>query len=313
VGGGGGIAHELIAVELAGEHHVTVVTSGFEDLPAYEVRDGVEIHRVPVWRRRDRMVASLPSMLTYPPAVWKLALRLSRTRAYHVVHAHFAVPTGPGSLPIARLQGLPHVLTVHGGDIYDPSKRLSPHRHAPLRWAVRQVLRRSDVVVAQSRNTAENTRRFYDFSGEMRIIPLAIRRPSFTAASRDSLGLPSDRFLAVTVGRLIPRKGLDRLLRVLTRPECEDVYLVVVGTGPELEPMRMLAARLGVQDRVMWTGWVEEDRKWQILSAADAYVSSTLHEGYGLGLFEAMAAALPIVSPDHGGQVDFLSTASLDS
>lgn len=306
LGGGGGVAHELIATELAERHRVVVITSAFGDLPPREIRDGVEIHRVAVLGRDDRMRASLSSLLTYPPSAWLAAWKVIRNEPFDVVNAHFAVPTGPGSLPPARLAGIPHVLTIHGGDIYDPSKRLSPHRVAPLRVTVRSVLRRSDLVVAQSKNTKENARRFYGFGGPIRIIPLGIRRPTVPPATRSELGLPDDRFVAVTVGRLVPRKGIDRLLEVLTRPECSEVVLVVVGTGPELDPLRSRADELDLGSRVLWKGWVEERRKWQILESADAYVSATLHEGYGLVFLEAMAAGLPVISPDHGGQVDFL-------
>ncbi|HEX7049632.1 MAG TPA: glycosyltransferase family 4 protein [Longimicrobiales bacterium] len=307
VGGGGGVAHALIAEELAKRHDVYVITSAFPGLPAFETTPGgVRIHRVPVFGRTDRAAASLVSLISYPPMAWVHGARLLRTRAFHVVNAHFAVPTGVGSLPPARRARVPHVLTLHGGDIYDPSKRTSPHRLPGVRAAVTTVLRRSDVVVAQSTNTRDNAYRYYGYRGPIEIIPLGIRVPRVPPQSRAELGLPEDGFLAVTVGRLVRRKAVDRLLGVLARPECAETSLVVVGSGPELDALRNLATRLGIASRVHFTGWVDDVRKWQILHAADAYVSSTLHEGFGLVYLEAMAAGLPVIAPDHGGQVDFL-------
>lgn len=306
LGGGGGVAHALIAGELARRHEVHVVTSASGDLPKREVRDGVVIHRVPILGRRTRSAASLTSMLSYPPGAWLQGMRLLRDGAFDVVNGHFAVPTGAGSLPPARLKRVPHVLTIHGGDIYDPSKRMSPHRLPGVRRMVSSVLRKSDAVVAQSGNTRDNARRYYGFDGPIRIIPLGIDVPDVAPASRTDLGLPENVFLTVSVGRLVRRKAVDRLLRVLARPDCADIHLVVVGTGPEADPLRTLAAELGVEDRVHFAGWVTEERKWQILHAADAYVSASMHEGFGLVFVEAMAAGLPVVAPDHGGQVDFL-------
>jgi glycosyltransferase involved in cell wall biosynthesis len=245
-------------------------------------------------------------MLSYPMAAWWTAARVLRGRSYDVVHSHFAVPTGPGSVPPSNLARLPHVLSLHGGDIYDPSKRFSPHRHAFLRLVVDGVLRSSAAVVAQSTNTRENTYRYYGYRGPIEIIPLGIRQPQYRPATREELGLPGDAFLTVTVGRLVKRKALDQLLRVLARPECARAHLVVVGSGPELDPLRSLAERLSLGTRARFLGRVEEERKWQILAAADAYVSATLHEGFGLVYLEAMAAGLPVITPDHGGQVDFL-------
>jgi glycosyltransferase involved in cell wall biosynthesis len=306
LGGGGGVVHALIAEELAKHHRVWVVTSAFEGLPRREERAGVNILRVPVLGRNDRAAASLLSMLTYPPGAWMVSARLLRRERIDVVHGHFAVPTGPGSLPPAKVAGVPHVISIHGGDIYDPSKALSPHRIAPMRAAVRWVLRGSAAVVAQSTNTRDNARRYYGFEGPIEVIPLGIRQPSVAPATRAELGLPKDAFLTITVGRLVRRKGLDVLLRSLARVDSETMRLLVVGDGPERPELERLAAELGLRDRVQFLGRVEEERKWQLLQAADAYVSATMHEGFGLVYLEALAAGIPVITFDHGGQVDFL-------
>ncbi|HSR43151.1 MAG TPA: glycosyltransferase family 4 protein, partial [Longimicrobiales bacterium] len=155
VGGGGGVSHHVLAAELALRHQVVVVTSAFRDLPRREVVEGVEVHRVPVLGRTDRTVASLPSLLTFPAAAWAHAVRALRGRRFDVVNSHFAVPTGPASLPVARRMGIPHVQTIHGGDVFDPSKRLSPHRLPLVRGTVARVLRSSAAVVAQSTDTRD--------------------------------------------------------------------------------------------------------------------------------------------------------------
>jgi len=306
LGGGGGVVSALIAEELARRHRVCVVTSAFGHLPRHEVREGVEIVRVPVLDRRDPSAASLLSLLTYPPSAWVAAARLLWRERFDVINSHFAVPSGPASLPLARLAGIPHVLSLHGGDIYDPSKRLSPHRSRALRTAVTAILRHSTVVVAQSTNTRDNVYRYYGYRGPIELVPLGIRQPAVEPAARHRLGLPEDVFLAVTVGRLVRRKTLDVLLRALARPVCEGVHLAVVGAGPELDALRSLALELGIADRVIFLGRVDESRKWQVLQASDAYVSSTMHEGFGLVYLEGMAAGLPVVTPNYGGQVDFL-------
>jgi glycosyltransferase involved in cell wall biosynthesis len=306
LGGGGGIVHAMIAETLAERHRVCVITSAFRGLPSHEMRNGVEIHRVPVIGRRELPVASLVSMLSYPVTAWLRAMQLLRRERFDIVNAHFAVPTGPGSLAAARLAGLPHVVSIHGGDIYDPSKRFSPHRTFGARRAVRTVLQRSDAVVAQSHNTSDNARRFYDFRGPIEIIPLGIRAVDAPPATRAQLGVTDDVFLAITVGRLVKRKRIEHLLHALARPECASVHLAVVGSGPELDRLRGMAADLDLTRRVRFLGHVSEVEKWQLLRCADAYVSSTMHEGFGLVYLEAMAAGLPVVTPDYGGQVDFL-------
>lgn len=305
LGGGGGVVHRAVAEVLARDHRVCVITSAYRDLPQREVVGGVEIHRVPVIGREDAPVATTRSMLSYPPSAWVRARSVLRTESFDVVNGHFAIPTGPASLPVARATRVPHVLTVQGGDLYDPSKRLSPHRVAPLRATVGAILRGSEAVVAASRNTIENARRYYGYQGPIDLIPLGISQPTVPPANRRELGLP-DGFLAVTVGRLIPRKALHVMLDALCDVANPDAHLVLIGTGPELATLRDRSERLGIGRRVHFLGHVEETRKLQILRAADAYVSSSLHEGFGLVFLEAMAAGLPIVTTDTGGQTDFL-------
>jgi glycosyltransferase involved in cell wall biosynthesis len=225
---------------------------------------------------------------------------------FDVIHGYFAVPTGPASVPVAKLARRPHVLTILGGDVYDPSKRLSPHRVAPLRWTVGAVLRHSSAVVAESTDVRDHAHRHYRYTHPIEIIPLGIRQPAVPFASRRQLGLPDGTFLAVTVGRLVTRKRVEHLLQAVARTECARVHLVVVGSGPEVAHLKDVAAGAGVEDRVVFTGQVSEERKWQILQVADAYLSATMHEGFGLVYLEAMAAGLPVITYDLGGHVDFL-------
>lgn len=307
IGGGGGVAHELIAEELAKRHRVVVVTSGTADLARRETRAGVEIVRVPVMGRHSRSVATLRSMMSYPPAAWWASRRLLRDESFDVVNSHFAIPTGPASLPVAKRAGIPHVLSIHGGDIYDPSKRLSPHRWAILRRLVSTIMKGSAEVVAQSENTRSNAYEYFSYTGPIRTIPLGLRYPEPPTVSRDELGIPSDRFVLVTAGRLISRKAVDHLVRIMARLRGTPAYLLVIGAGPEREPLQALARQLEVADSIQFTGWVSDERKWELLRASNAYVSTSLHEGFGLVFLEAMAMGLPVIAPDHGGQVDFLT------
>src|SRR5690606_23706612 len=101
---------------------------------------------------------------------------------------------------------VPNVLSVHGGDLYDPSKKISAHRHAVLRACVRKVARAADAVVAQSEDTAENLRRFYAPELEAEIIPLGIERPVVPRPDRAAHGFAADDVVLVSVGRLVARK-----------------------------------------------------------------------------------------------------------
>jgi glycosyltransferase involved in cell wall biosynthesis len=307
LGGGGGVVNALLAEELASRHEVAVLTSRAAGAPRESVERGVRVVRVPVWFRWRQATASMLSMLSYVLRAPAVGLRDLARHPCDVINTHFVLPSGPVGDHLARRHGVPNVLSVHGGDLYDPSKLTSPHRHALLRSWIRRLVRRADAVVGQSRNTLDNLARIY--SGEARgiRIPLGIRRPPADGpASRAELGLGPDDLLLVTVGRVVARKAIDQLLETLRRLEGLPVHLLVVGTGPLVEPLERRAAELGLAGRARFLGHVEEREKFRILRMCDLFVSTSQHEGFGLVFLEAMVAGLPVICYDHGGQTDFL-------
>jgi glycosyltransferase involved in cell wall biosynthesis len=307
LGGGGGVVNAMLAEELARRHRVTVLTSRGPGLPSESVESGVRIVRVPVFFRRKLSVANMPSMFAYLPSGILRGRGLLRRQAYDVINTHFVVPSGPVGNTLSRHSGVPNVLSVHGGDLYDPSKWTSPHRHAFLRAWIRRLLRRADAVVGQSRNTLDNVKRYYAPEIDGIRIPLGIcRPPAGGAAARGDYELGDDDILLVTVGRLVPRKGLPQLVRLLETLADPRVRLVIVGSGPEEPMLREEAARRGVAEQIVFAGFVSEEEKFRILRMCDAFVSTSQHEGFGLVFLEAMACGLPVVCYDFGGQTDFL-------
>lgn len=308
IGGGGGVICRDICEEIASRGHgVTVITSGFYGLPPFESVNGVGIHRVPVMMRRERDVASLPSLLSYVPRCVGKGAALFRDERFEVINTHFAVPSGPAGQYLSGRFRVPNVLSIHGGDIYDPSKALSPHRTFGLRQTVRKMLRSADRVVAQSSDTMRNSRKYYGIDRPIDIVPLGIRPNHYPSKTRRDLGLPDDRFVLITIGRLVGRKNLGELLEMIEGVRRETpCMLLVIGDGPEMESLARKVGGLGAGDSVRLTGRVDEERKFQYLRASDLYVSTAIHEGFGIVFLEAMECGLPVLCYDRGGQTDFL-------
>jgi len=306
LGGGGGVVTAQLVEQLSKRHDITVLTSQAFDLPEESRENGARIIRVPVFGRRKMAAGSLPSLLSYVPMAIRRGRDLMRSERFDVINTHFAVPTGPVGDALARRANIPNILSVHGGDLYDPSKWMSPHRHGILRRLIRGLLTRADRVVGQSRNTNANVAQFYTTEVEPALIPLGIERPSINPASRVDFGLAAHDVLLVTVGRLVARKALSQLLDVLNGLTDRSAKLLVIGTGPEEAELKTYAAELGVAEHVRFLGGLSDTEKFDVLGMADLYVSSSQHEGFGLVFLEGMAAGLPVVCYDHGGQTDFL-------
>ncbi|TCK18186.1 glycosyltransferase involved in cell wall biosynthesis [Thiogranum longum] len=307
LGGGGGVINALLAEELATRHEVTVLTSQGLGLPAESVVNGVRVVRAPVFFRSQQAAANVPSMLAFLPMGIAAGKRLIKANRYDVINTHFVLPTGPVGAALARFGKLPHVLSVHGGDLYDPSKWISPHRHFVLRTWIKRLLRQADSLVGQSRNTIDNVHTYYDASLDVARIPLGIKRPAVDAARRADYGFTDDQVLLVTVGRLVARKAMDQLISVLKDTDRPDAHLVIIGSGPQEQALQQQSRELGVADRVHFMGQTDERDKFRLLQVSDIFVSTSQHEGFGLVYLEAMASGLPVVCYDYGGQTDFLT------
>ena len=308
LGGGGGVIARDIVDELADRgHDLTVLTSGFEGLaPVERVSDHIEIHRVDVWGRTELPTASMPSMLSFWPLGVRYGKRLIREKSFDVVNTHFLVPSGPVGQSLAQRMGVPHVLTIHGGDIYDPTKKNSPHRRWALRRLGRRLMMKADAVACASHDIIGHAQRHYEPSLQIHHIPLGIKPTRPVAADRADFGIDPDRFVMITTGRLVERKKVDWMLRVLAELNDPDDLLLVLGAGPKMDEWQALARELGVADRVQFRGHVSQQEKHQLTQLADLYTSTSRHEGFGLVFVEAMDRGVPVVAYDNGGHADYL-------
>ncbi len=298
LGGGGGILTKTLADELSRRHEVTVLTTRSEGTPRDAYEGHVRIVRTAVLGRRDTTHASTPSLLTFGPSARRTGAWLARTHAYDVVHTFFAVPSGPAGAAIARRARAPHVLTVIGADVYDPS-RMSPSSFAPMRAVVRRVVRGASAVTAISGDIA---RRATALTGrtDVAVVPCGIAQAALPERDRAALGW-GDELVVVTVARLVKRKALDVLVEAAA--SLGGVRVEVVGDGPERETLEQMAPR----ERVRFHGALPTEEVRRMLASADAFALASLHEGFGLVYLEAMQAGLPVVAANAGGQTDFLT------
>jgi glycosyltransferase involved in cell wall biosynthesis len=112
----------------------------------------------------------------------------------------------------------------------------------------------------------------------------------------------------ITIGRLVARKATVQLIDNFAASNLANAHLVIVGDGPDVPAVEQRATELGVRNRVHMLGQVSDAEKYAALSVADAFVTASQHEGFGLVFLEAMAFGLPVLCYDRGGQTDFLVT-----
>lgn len=180
------------------------------------------------------------------------------------------------------------------------------------RWLEHAVLRRAEKIFVTSRFTQAVLAGKYPKELDKTVInPLGVQSAKYMAESsvRDDLrarhGIPVDHQMICAFRRLIPRTGVVLLIEALV--DCPRITALIGGCGPQADELKALASRLGLAGRVRFLGYVADDRKVEILQAADASVVPTVEmEGFGLATLEAMACGCPAVATPVGNNADLI-------
>ncbi len=222
----------------------------------------------------------------------------ARAPRWDRVESHWLAPCALAV--VAAAPSLPHRAVAHSGDV-------SLLERAPFGRSFARLLARSGAELVFVSEALR--RRFAALAGDAHGVVEPMSPQIFSppigahAARARATGTPT----VVSVGRLVPIKGLDLLVRACAPRACDVtcIQLVLVGDGPERERLRDLAARLGVP--LTLAGVVPRDEVLTWLRAADVYAqpSRTLAngraEGMPLATLEALATGMPVVVSDSGG------------
>lgn len=178
--------------------------------------------------------------------------------------------------------------------------KLSGYRHADA-W-VGNTLGICDYLLAHG-FPKERVFHIYNF-----VEPPRLRASNAVAALRRAMGIPGDAWVVMTPGRFVEFKGHSVLLSALARlrqPISErPVWLVLLGDGPLGGQLYAQARQLGIDDRVVWTGWIQEPGPYY--QFADLVVVPSLErEPFGNVVIEAWSYQKPLVTTAFRGALEF--------
>jgi glycosyltransferase involved in cell wall biosynthesis len=317
IGGGGGVASYLLAKELSKTHEVEVLTGGTRNLPIDEKKDNFLVHRVPL--KRDHLQSSKFSFLIrFIPLSIRRGVSL-KDKKFDIIHSFFGLPSGFTGMILGKFLKIPHVVTLIGAEIVNPKEsfryegerassllRIIPFKNFFLSNLLSWIVNSATIVTAISQDTKEAAKNFIKTNKEIKVLPLGFEIPPFPKVSKENLGFSEMDFIIVTVCRLVKRKGLHLLLHALKKLNNRNLKLLIIGDGIERKNLENLAHSLGLDEQVIFTGFIDEDKKFQYISISDIFVLPTYHEGFGIVYLEAMACGLPIITTDNGGQRDII-------
>jgi len=237
--------------------------------------------------------------------------RVERLAADHDAELVVWDPALPVGLAAPRLDR-PYAVVLHGAEVTVPG------RLPGSRALMRRVLRRASLVVCAGRYPAAEAERAAGCSLPTVVVPPGVDTGRFRpldvaerASVRGELGLPVDAPLVVSVSRLVPRKGMDTLVRAAARLRkvVPDVVVAIAGSGRDRARLDGLVASTGAPVRLL--GRVPDELLPGLYGAGDVFSmlcrsrwGGLEQEGFGIVFVEAAAAGVPSVAGDSGGSAE---------
>jgi len=229
--------------------------------------------------------------------------------AYDLIHSHYWLSGRLGNWA-QELWDRPHLAMLH--TLGEVKNRTGVGRPEPeLRIAAeKQLVKNCHRILAPTDREKDNLMRYYNVSGEkIGVVPCGVNldlfNPHNKLATRKQLGINPDDIILLYVGRFEPLKGIEGLLEAISHlKRYQRLRLVLVGgdgnEAPESRLLKQKATNLGIEDKVIFAGRVDQKYLPPYYGSADALVISSHYESFGLVGLEALACGRPVVSTPVG-------------
>ena len=239
---------------------------------------------------------------------------IDRDGGTDLIHAHFFM-SGLVGIELGRALDVPVVVTFHALGKVRRLHQKEADGFPDARFEIEErIVAEADRIVAECPEDEHDLLSLYGADPlRLRMVPCGFDAAEFEPLDQDTarraLGLPTDVPIALQLGRMVPRKGVDTAIEALAH--CPDnAQLIVVGgsssvpdpaTNPELARLMAVARTAGVADRVTFAGARPRDALKLYYAAADVFVTAPWYEPFGITPLEAMACARPVIGSDVGG------------
>ena len=282
---------------LARYYHGSKATCGL----CYNV-DGPLVEKM---KELDIPVYQLPMKSIADISAAKKLAKIVKDGEYDVIHAQY--PRENYIAILAKLFGCKAkiIFTSHLISEQPPVWRMlnrifTPHDHAVLTVCTygKEVLERGGVA-----------------KDKIRIVFNGVDAPSAPVRDRTVLkefGIGDDEKVITILTRFSEEKGVPFLLRSIAKLKAQTTVpfrLLLVGTGPDFDRDKALVPELGIEDKVVLTGFRTDTAR--LLAASDIYLNSSSSEAMSFAILEALGAGLPLVLTDVGGNPELVNTGEI--
>ena len=259
------------------------------------------------------------AMLPFMEQFGRFVIRFARRQKipYDLMHANFFM-SGMVARQVRKSLGIPFVMTFHALGRVRRLNQKEADAFPDIRFAIEErLMQEADRIIAECPQDQADMEQLYGAPTErIDVVPCGFDPDEFwpvTLDARQQLGFSQDEFIVVQLGRMVPRKGVDNVIRaiaILKHQYQIHARLLVVGGNaehpdpvatPELGRLMALTQSLAVEDCVTFTGQRRREQLRYYYSAANVFVTTPWYEPFGITPVEAMACGTPVVGTAVGG------------
>ena len=286
---------------------VYVVTCDFPGAPAHETIDGVEVYRIDSYKTPSPDFATWVYLMNLNMQTEAAALAASLPGKIDIFHAHdwLVATAGIGLKHVFRK---PLLVTMHSTEVgrrdgtHTATEKMIHETEAWLTYEAWKVICCSDYMVQHVKWA------FGLPDNKLVMVPNGVNPRVYETISSQSseslrreFALPEEK-LILFVGRLVYEKGAHVLINAIPKVlEKVNAKFVIVGSGYMRDQLYNIVKSMGLEHKVLFTGFLEEEKLLRLQTCADVSVVPSLFEPFGIVALEAMAARSPVVVSDTGG------------
>jgi len=281
---------------------IHVITPRVKGTPDYEIDRGVYIHRVGSPAKEEGDFKSWT--FTFNSEAIREAVRINTSiGGFDLVHAHDWLVAYAGR-SVAKIFELPLVTTIHATE---HGRNLGLHNR--MQNEINEIeknlaLEAQRIICCSSYMKDEICSLFGPFADEVTVIPNGVDSALFTRlTSKPKFKIKRNDKVVFFIGRLVPEKGIWQLVQAFPQVlyKIPDAKLIIGGKGPMKSTLDKAAQELGINNNIIYTGFIKEGTRNYLYNRAQVAVFPSLYEPFGIVALEAMATNTPVIVSDVGG------------
>ena len=233
-------------------------------------------------------------------------VNLLRTKKFDIIHAHTIWTAGTIG-DVGKLLRIPVIMTSHGSDIQkDEEIGYGARLNRIASIIIWFTLKLTDVITVLNKSMIKDAIEAGAHPLKIRVIYNGIdldKIPSFGGADiLQRYEITKDDFIVLYLGRLHPKKCPDDLVKAFPKvvEKVPNARLIFAGKGEEEMKLEGLTSDLNLKDNIIFTGFVSEDEKWDLLNRCDIFALPSVVEGHPITVIEAMACSKPVIATNLG-------------